>query len=110
MAGKLFFISKRVVSNNSVSYTDYDDRDGWIFTSRQCEDIAFNIKNRGENVTHSCEEMCFCKLYRAKLIDAIMQFKIKRAWKIFYFGLLRMLKDRKESKALKKLEVRDNGL
>lgn len=89
MAGNLYFPSKRIQAKTYIDYVDFESRKDWFLAFDFCQEYIVQ-KETPDGESYSCEEMCFCKLYRAKLLDAIFSLRIKRAWLLFWAGLKRM--------------------
>lgn len=92
MTGKIYFISAEYGEENEVIIENYDNRDGWYTTKYSCEEYINSVKGLTSDKL-SCEERCFCKLYRFKIVDAVKAKRYKYAFKLTYFGALRFVKD-----------------
>lgn len=104
MAGRVYFISSEYIDDNGDRVIqNYDTRAEWYMAKYFCEARISFLKEQAllegwdlmEENNPVCEERCFCGLYRAKLLEAVLGLKPKRAWKLFYYGFVRMVKDKK---------------
>ena len=67
MTGKVYFISASYEDSGKTIVENYDNREGWFKAKSFCED-SIKLFSEETDDELSCEQRCFCGLYRLSLI------------------------------------------
>ena len=116
MTGKIYIVAENFYDNLDdleekvlIDYKEYSFpyrkgnlKKGWFFSTSSCEEhINTEYMRLVSYLNESeleCVDICFCKLYRLRVLRAIFKGRFKRSFKYFVAGLKRMNRNYTEKK------------
>ena len=92
MTGKVYYIEETKILENGEEYiVRYDKPEHWYYIKSSCDKI---ISDMDMQDFATCYEKCFCELYRIKIKKSIKQRNYRKAFKLWRYGFIRMIKDK----------------